>query len=101
MKKTLLLALSLGLLLTACKKNDPDPVQDNELIYANGFGVRNLDTGEPMTATSVMSMASISKAFTATAIMQLVEAGKVEPDRAESGEPDTLFGAQLRGSLLS
>ncbi len=55
-------------------------VQDNELVYANGFGVRNLDTGAPMTATSVMSMASISKAFTATAIMQLVEAGKVDVD---------------------
>jgi len=55
-------------------------VQDNELVYANGFGVRNLATGEPMTATSVMSMASISKAFTATAIMQLVEAGKVDVD---------------------
>ena len=55
-------------------------IQDNELIYANSFGVRNLDTGEPMTATSVMSMASISKAFTATAIMQLVEADKLDVD---------------------
>ena len=55
-------------------------VQDNELVYANGFGVRNLETGKPMTATSVMSMASISKAFTATAIMQLAEAGKVDVD---------------------
>jgi hypothetical protein len=32
MKKKLLLALSLGLLLTACKKTEPDPVEDNELI---------------------------------------------------------------------
>ena len=32
MKKTILLALSLGLLLTACKKDEPSPVEDNELI---------------------------------------------------------------------
>lgn len=32
MKKTLFLALSLGLLLTACKKDEPDPIEDNEFI---------------------------------------------------------------------
>ncbi|MEY4539429.1 MAG: hypothetical protein RLZZ306_1186, partial [Bacteroidota bacterium] len=32
MKKTLLLALAMGLLLTACKKDEPEPVQDNEFI---------------------------------------------------------------------
>ena len=32
MKKTLLFALSLGFLLTACKKDEPSPVEDNELI---------------------------------------------------------------------
>lgn len=32
MKKTLLFALSFGLLLSSCKKNEPEPVQDNELI---------------------------------------------------------------------
>ena len=32
MKKTLLLALSLGLFLTACKKDEPSPVEDNEFI---------------------------------------------------------------------
>lgn len=55
-------------------------IKDSTLVYANGFGVRNLNTGEPMTAASVMSMASVSKAFTAAAIMQLVETGKVDVD---------------------
>lgn len=55
-------------------------IRDQELIYADGFGIRNLDTGAPMTKNAVMSVASISKAFTATAIMQLVEAGKVDVD---------------------
>lgn len=52
-------------------------IQDNALVYENGFGVRNLDTGDPMTSRSVMSMASVSKAFTAAAIMQLIETGKM------------------------
>ncbi len=30
--------------------------RDGELIHANGVGVRNLDTGAPMTPQSVMSM---------------------------------------------
>ena len=32
MKKTLLLALSFGFLLPSCKKDEPEPVQDNEFI---------------------------------------------------------------------
>jgi len=56
-------------------------VRGNRLVYARGYGVRNLDSGEPMTERSVMSMASVSKAFTGTAIMQLVEAGKVDIER--------------------
>jgi CubicO group peptidase (beta-lactamase class C family) len=52
-------------------------IRANKLVYADGFGVRNLNTGAPMTSTSVMSMASISKAFTGAGIMQLIEAGKI------------------------
>ena len=55
-------------------------VKDGEVIYAKGFGVRNLDTHEPMTADSLFHMASISKPFVATAVMQLVEQGKVDLD---------------------
>lgn len=55
-------------------------IRDDELIYAKGFGVRNIETKTPMTPRWVGSMASISKAFTACAIMQLVEAGKLDVD---------------------
>jgi len=55
-------------------------IQDSALVHENGFGVRNLDTGEVMTSRSVMSMASVAKAFTATAIMQLIDAGKLKVD---------------------
>ena len=55
-------------------------IRGNELVHANGFGVRNLDTGAPMTPQSVMSMGSVSKAFTAAAVMQLAEEGKLDVD---------------------
>ncbi len=48
-------------------------VRDNTLVYAQGFGVRNLQTQEPVTSESLFHLASISKPFVATAIMQLVE----------------------------
>ncbi|HEX5809574.1 MAG TPA: serine hydrolase domain-containing protein [Anaerolineales bacterium] len=49
-------------------------------IYAEGFGVRNIETQEPVTASSLFHLASISKTFVATALMQLVEQGKVNLD---------------------
>jgi CubicO group peptidase (beta-lactamase class C family) len=55
-------------------------VDGGEIAYAKGFGVRNLDTQIPMTLDSVFCVQSISKCFVATAVMQLVEAGKLELD---------------------
>ncbi len=52
-------------------------VKDNKIIYDNYFGVKNLETGEKINAQSIFRIASISKSFTATAFMQLVEEGKV------------------------
>lgn len=56
-------------------------VKDGQLIYSRGFGVADSKSGKPLTPQSVQSMASVSKAFTATAIMQLVEAGKLDVDQ--------------------
>lgn len=53
-------------------------VKDNELVYSKGFGVKNLMTRDPVTAKSLFHMASVSKPFSATAIMQFVEQGKVK-----------------------
>src|SRR5688500_15580492 len=53
-------------------------VKDETLVYAQGSGVRNLNTREPVTPRSLFHMASVSKPFVATAIMQLVEQGLIE-----------------------
>jgi len=55
-------------------------VKNNELYFANAYGVKNIDTKEPVTTESIFHMASVSKPFTATAIMQLVEKGMINLD---------------------
>lgn len=55
-------------------------VHDSQIIYAKGFGYENISTKSPVTISSIFHMASISKTFVATAIMQLVESRKIELD---------------------
>ena len=51
-----------------------------EVIYTDAMGVKSMDTGAPLTTKSVFHMASVSKPFVATAIVQLVEQGKIDLD---------------------
>ncbi|MEO0573245.1 MAG: serine hydrolase [Bacteroidota bacterium] len=55
-------------------------IVNDTVVYANGHGVQALDTQEPMTSKSLFHMASVSKPFVATAIVQLVEKGKIDLD---------------------
>lgn len=55
-------------------------VQEGEIVYARGFGVQSLATGVPVNVDSIFGVASISKCFVASAIMQLVEQGKIQLD---------------------
>lgn len=48
-----------------------------EIIYENGFGVRNIKSQEPTTPETIFGTASITKSFTAMAIMKLEEEGKL------------------------
>lgn len=50
------------------------------IIYIGCFGVRDLNSKEPMKPEYLFHMASVSKPFVATAIMQLVERGKMNLD---------------------
>src|SRR6187549_2410199 len=53
---------------------------DGTLQFSKAYGVANIDTREPLTTAHLFRIASHSKTFTATAIMQLVEAGKLRLD---------------------
>ena len=56
-------------------------IQGGQLVYAHGFGVKNLaHDHDPVTPRSLFHMASITKTFVATSIMQLVEGGKINLD---------------------
>jgi hypothetical protein len=56
-------------------------VENDELVYARGFGLMKLgDPARPVTTRTLFHMASITKPFVATAIMQLAEQGKVDLD---------------------
>jgi CubicO group peptidase (beta-lactamase class C family) len=51
-------------------------------VYTVTRGVRSLGGREPLTEHSLFHMASVTKPFVATAVMQLVEAGKVDLDQS-------------------
>ncbi|WP_448702080.1 serine hydrolase domain-containing protein [Mucilaginibacter sp. AW1-3] len=55
-------------------------VKDNKIIYTHSFGYQNIESNKPLTDQSIFRIASISKSFSATSIMQLVEAGKLSLD---------------------
>ena len=55
-------------------------VHDQELVWRAGFGYADTQARQPMTADTKFRMASHSKLFTATAIMQLREQGKLRLD---------------------
>src|SRR5688572_7164048 len=54
--------------------------RNDSVIYVGAFGFRNIETKEPMKASYDFHWASVSKTFVATAIMQLVEKGKIDVD---------------------
>ncbi|TCD26368.1 class A beta-lactamase-related serine hydrolase [Pedobacter psychrodurus] len=52
-------------------------VRDGKIIYTHAFGLKDLENKKPLTDKDIFRIASISKSFSATSIMQLVEAGKI------------------------
>lgn len=55
-------------------------VDQNGIVWSEGFGWASKQNEKLLTADSVMQLGSITKLFTAMAIMQLVEQGKVDLD---------------------
>ena len=67
-------------------------VKGGEIVYHNQFGVKNLETKEPIAEDDLFRIASISKSFSATSILQLKEKGLVTLDTDVS----TLAGFPIR-----
>lgn len=67
-------------------------VKDGQVIYDKAFGYKDLATQTPLTTHDMMRIASISKSFTATALMQLVEKGQLSLD----DDVSELIGFRMR-----
>jgi D-alanyl-D-alanine carboxypeptidase len=106
-----LLEVSVVALLTGCGGGGESPVDDNSLggivdaavaaemkaqgmpgmtvaiarngviLYTQGYGYADLSTHQAMAADAVMQIGSVTKQFTATAILQLQDAGLLDIDR--------------------
>jgi D-alanyl-D-alanine carboxypeptidase len=55
-------------------------VYDQDLIWANGYGFADVETKRAATPSTIYRIASITKLFTATAVMQLRDQGKLRLD---------------------
>lgn len=60
-------------------------IRDNEVVWSQGFGVTDVESGVPVTADTPFSVESIGKALTAWEIMRLVEAGILNLDAPANG----------------
>lgn len=75
--------------------------RNGRLVYARGFGVADVEQKQPVQPDALFRIASISKPITATAILQLVEQGRlrlddkvfsllgIEPYLAPDSKPDS------------
>lgn len=67
-------------------------VKDEKIIYSHSFGMKRIETGEPLENDDLFRIASISKSFVATGILQLVDAGKLSLD----DDVSDLIGFRIR-----
>ena len=67
-------------------------VKDGKIVYNKSFGCKDLESKDPLRNDHLMRIASISKSFTATALMQLVEQGKISLD----SDVSDLIGFNIR-----
>ncbi|GGD14971.1 serine hydrolase domain-containing protein [Hyunsoonleella pacifica] len=55
-------------------------LDNNKFVYTKGYGFSNLKNGTPITSSTGFNIGSISKLFTAFAIIKLVDEDKIELD---------------------
>src|SRR5262245_4989643 len=56
-------------------------LRNGELVWRQGFGVKNTKTNEPVTDGAVFEAASLSKPVFAYAVLKLVDAGSFDLDK--------------------
>jgi CubicO group peptidase (beta-lactamase class C family) len=70
-------------------------VNDQKVIWERGFGYADLENRVPATPDTLYSIASVTKTFASTLIMQLVEQGKLDLD-----EPMSHYSADFKDDTV-
>jgi hypothetical protein len=71
-------------------------VREGEVVYARGFGFRDVESSAPSTPRTSYCVGSVTKAFTAAAIMQLVERGLISLDDSVSKYSDAVRDPEIK-----
>lgn len=65
-------------------------INHNKIVLSEAMGKANVEFSVPATKSTIFSINSIAKVFTGTAIMQLVEEGKIDIEKPVSDYLDSL-----------
>ena len=78
-------------------------IRDGTIIKSQGYGMANVETRTPATPETVYQLCSVTKQFTATAILLLVQDGKIglddHVDKYLDGMPETWRNITIRHLL--
>ncbi len=76
-------------------------IKDGKVVYAKGYGVRDLKSNTPVSADTLFAIGSATKSFTALGVMQQVEAGRLNLDApVNSYLPDLKFSDPTKGKTV-
>lgn len=71
-------------------------LRDGHIVFSRAYGMANVELGVPNTTRTKFRIASVTKTFTALAILQLVERGRVRlDDRVAKYLPDFTGGDRI------
>lgn len=77
--------------------------RDGQIVKAQGYGLANIELNVPVKPETIFQSGSVGKQFTATAVMMLVEEGKVNLDdsilKYLPGSPDTWKPIKVKNLL--
>lgn len=70
-------------------------VKDGKIIYEKGFGITDIEKNKPVDENTVFQLSSVTKNFTATLMMKLVEEGYFKlDDKVVQYLPDLKLGSE-------
>lgn len=76
-------------------------VQNGEIFLCNTYGVASVDSKEPLTTATLFDLASLTKSFTALAVLLLEDAGLIDIDRPLQTYLPTFQIADAKGADIT